>query len=126
MRTDPFLPSVCQSPSGVGASSSWEIFTAGGAAAGAPTGGGSSGGGSIGTVGGAGITMMVPVAGGVVDAGVIGAGLGGSIGARGGAGITMIVPVVAGAVGLIGAGGAASLVVDAASVTVTGGAEATG
>jgi hypothetical protein len=77
-------------------------------------------------VGGAGITMMVPVAGGVVDAGVIGAGLGGSIGARGGAGITMIVPVVAGAVGLIGAGGATSLVVDAASVTVAGGADATG
>ena len=122
MRTDPFLPSVCQSPSGVGASSSWEIFTAGGTA----TGGGSIGGGSIGTVGGAGITMMVPVAGGVVEAGVIGAGLGSSIGARGGAGITMIVPVVAGAVGLIGAGGATSLVVDAASVTVAGGAEATG
>src|SRR5258708_6061510 len=110
MRTDPFFASVCQSPSGVaaGSSSSREIFKAGAGATGvtgAATSGVSIGGGSIGCVG-AGITMIDPVAGGVIGAGGIGGVLGGSIGAG---------------------GGATSLVLDAAGATVgRGDAEATG
>src|SRR5260221_12778434 len=104
MRTDPFFASVCQSPSGVaaGSSSSREIFKAGAGATGvtgAATSGVSIGGGSIGCVG-AGITTIVPVAGGVIGAGGIGGVFGGSIGAGGGA--TFLVVVVASARGVGG------------------------